>query len=279
MAMAIWDVLSSGKWYENTDGLGTFGTPQVIYDAVRASRAADIDGDGDPDVLDLGSSAVWYENIDGLGGFGPPRSVGGPTGRYHTWGPVTDFDRDGDLDVLLVVDDPVDGSPNSSVTWHENTNGLGDFGAHVFGSWEEQEPLPAELRFERLAYAEAEDLDGDNDLDLIFVAVQSEEGSLGIYPNWFENTDGLGTLEFKQRIPCHGQDPRSLRFADLDNDGDVDVLSASGTHHKSEVIWCENTGFDNCPDDYNPSQTDTDANGLGRRLQFGRRRRRRRMGG
>jgi hypothetical protein len=54
------DVLSASRdddkiaWYENTDGVGGFGTQRVISTAADGTHsvfAADLDGDGDPDVL------------------------------------------------------------------------------------------------------------------------------------------------------------------------------------------------------------------------------------
>ena len=79
------DVLSASvgddkiAWYENTDGLGTFGPQQVITTSVAGAMAvytADLDGDGDVDVLSasLGDNKVaWYENMNGLGSSGPNR--------------------------------------------------------------------------------------------------------------------------------------------------------------------------------------------------------------
>ena len=66
------DVLSASwgddriAWYENTDGAGHFGTPQLIttdaYGAVSV-YAADLDSDGDLDVIAAaGSKVAWYEN-------------------------------------------------------------------------------------------------------------------------------------------------------------------------------------------------------------------------
>ena len=54
--------------YENIDGLGTFGTQQVITteaDGARSVYAADVDGDGDVDVLSASrfdDKIAWYEN-------------------------------------------------------------------------------------------------------------------------------------------------------------------------------------------------------------------------
>ena len=54
-------------WYENTDGLGTFGPQQVITTAANTGMSVavgDVDGDSDLDVLSgsIGKLA-WYENL------------------------------------------------------------------------------------------------------------------------------------------------------------------------------------------------------------------------
>ena len=100
------DVLSASyaddkiAWYENTDGDGSFGSEQVISTAANGATsvfAADVDGDGDLDVLSASyrdDKIAWYENTDGRGALGPsrssPRQRAGPVGlrggRGRGWG-------------------------------------------------------------------------------------------------------------------------------------------------------------------------------------------------
>jgi len=64
--------------------------------------AADIDGDGDMDVLSASSGdgkIAWYENTDGNGNFGPQQII--TTSAYGALSVfATDLDGDGDKDVL-----------------------------------------------------------------------------------------------------------------------------------------------------------------------------------
>ncbi|NIQ19395.1 MAG: hypothetical protein GTN95_04150, partial [Gammaproteobacteria bacterium] len=58
-----------------------FGPQQVIStpaDGARSVFAADLDGDGDTDVLsasDHDDTIAWYENLDGAGNFGPRQVI------------------------------------------------------------------------------------------------------------------------------------------------------------------------------------------------------------
>ena len=62
-------------WFENIDGFGNFGSPNVIDTADNVIDpfdilACDIDGDSDKDVLsnsNWNNKVVWYENMDGAG--------------------------------------------------------------------------------------------------------------------------------------------------------------------------------------------------------------------
>ena len=81
----------------------------------------------------------------------------------------------------------------------------------------------------------AADLDGDGDLDVISAACCEPDGAIG----WNENTDGLGSFGPYQTIATSGGVDASggLFAADLDRDGDQDVLSGS----LSTFAWYENT--------------------------------------
>ena len=83
----------------------SFSTQSVIStSAVTAFSvyAADIDNDGDLDVLsasDDDNKVAWYENIDGSGTFSAPRIITSTAvGARSVF--AGDIDNDGDMDVL-----------------------------------------------------------------------------------------------------------------------------------------------------------------------------------
>ena len=89
---------------------GHFGSQHVITtdaDGVHSVYAADVDGDGDVDVLCGSASSsdnkiAWYENTDGEGTFGPQQIITATTksalGLEDIY--TADVDGDGDMDVL-----------------------------------------------------------------------------------------------------------------------------------------------------------------------------------
>ncbi|MBI4878582.1 MAG: VCBS repeat-containing protein, partial [Planctomycetes bacterium] len=223
------DVLSASDgddkiaWYENVDGLGSFGPQRVIStsaDGAYCVFATDLDGDGDADVLSASDSdgkIAWYENTNGLGSFGPQQVIS--TTTYN--GPMCvfagDLDGDGDADVLSA-------SHCYQVAWYENTNGLATFGPQrvistaVSGAW--------------CVYAT--DLDGDGDADVLSASADDDKIA------WYENDPvGAGDFGAQQVITIQADGARDVLAADLDGDGDADVLSASLFDNK--IAWYENT--------------------------------------
>lgn len=210
-------------WYENLDGQGNFSANKIIDDNILGARsvvAADMDGDGDLDVVVNTSNIaeiVWYENLDGLGNFGPPIAISG-SGSYTNVIFVADIDGDGDMDILSA-------SPgDSEVAWYENLDGLGNFGPKniitdsLYNAW--------------TVYAA--DLDNDGDMDILIAVVETFGGEI----LWFENLDGLGNFSEKKTITTEVKSPRSVIAADIDNDGDMDVISSSQNDNK--IAWYEN---------------------------------------
>jgi hypothetical protein len=220
------DALSSAfesdviAWYENTDGLGLFGPYRFIgsQNGATSVHAADIDGDGDVDVLATSQNddtVSWYENTDGLGSFGPEQAIS-VTAGWASSVCTADFDGDGDTDVIVAafLDD--------TVSWYENTDGLGDFGP-------ERIITTATVGVNHVFAA---DLDGDGDTDALAASSADEVA-------WFRNTDGLGTFGPKQVVTALVDLAESIFAADLDGDGDLDVLSAS--REDGKIAWYENT--------------------------------------
>lgn len=208
-------------WYENTDGLGSFGAEQIINPNlfnVFYAIAADIDGDGDNDVLassDGNDTIVLHRNLDGLGTFDTGETIitSGTSGTQFTF---ADIDGDDDIDIVSTS------SGSESLTWYENTDGEGTFSA------------PNIINPSILAYVQAfiADIDGDEDLDILVCSAGQDTVA------WFENLDGLGNFGGEQIITTQADFARDVFAADADNDGDIDVFSASALD--DTIAWYEN---------------------------------------
>ena len=201
------DVLS----YENVDGLGNFVQMQNVTQGsteLDGIFAADLDGDGDPDLLgtsDGDSRIAWHANQAGSGTFGPQTLIA--TGIIAARSPhAADVDGDGDADALAGTSYALFGP--GAITLYENVDGLATFGPTQVVT---TDPFSAEAVL-------ATDLDDDGDLDLL-----SSE-NLGDKLSWFENTDGEAAFGPRQVIADDLDGPSWIQAEDLDGDGDLDVL-------------------------------------------------------
>ncbi len=214
---SYWD--NEVAWYENVDGKGQFGNQRVITQAAKRAQhatTADLDGDGDQDVLVASSgdgTVAWFPNTDGRGTFGAERilsdRLGGPV--FVTSG---DLDGDGDQDVVSASSD------DSIVAWYKNLDGKGSFG-------------PLQILTRRaigVEWVRPVDLDGDGDLDL--VTASFEDDNVG----WFENTNGQGTFGTRSTLAT-GDGPTAVEPADIDGDGDLDLVYS--LYEAGELWWLE----------------------------------------
>lgn len=131
------------------------------------------------------------------------------------------MDQDGDLDILSV------GKTENAVRWYENSDGLGTVWVeHSVGE-----------NFELARTAEAADIDGDGDYDVIASGgISKASGRL----YWWENTDGQGTSWTEHVIEQEFTGPYTILQCDLDKDGDPDAIS--GSISEGVICWWENTG-------------------------------------
>ena len=226
------DVLASNSsasatsiaWFENTAGNGSAwsehlvsATPGIQGDV----RLADVDGDGDLDLFYGDSNYAnigWKENTAGNGSAWTDHEIeeGSPAAVPNAMEPV-DMDRDGDLDVVVASR----GSNNSS--WFENANGAGtSWTRHSLGS------------DAKLFSLRASDLDQDGDLDVVGSAEEADR----LYV--FENLTGDGASWDLTWTPEWLDQPFGIDAADLDRDGDADLLGVGFA--SEDVIWLRNGG-------------------------------------
>jgi hypothetical protein len=211
------------SWWDNIDGLGSNWQCHSISDlmvvGIRSIQAADIDGDGDLDVVGAATSRddiLWWENADGIGmtwiqheievDFDGVRSVR-----------CDDLDGDGDPDILAAAQNA------SSIRWWENMYGQGNL-------WIEHSIIEG---FDGAISVHSADMDGDGDMDVIGVAHNANDVA------WWENLDGQGTSWTEHLIDGEYLEGGPIHSADVDGDGDVDIIGSS--FGSNLVTWWENT--------------------------------------
>merc|ERR1711871_1469375 len=96
-------------------------------------------------------------------------------------------------------------------------------------SFSTQKTITTQTNDARSVYAA--DIDGDGEMDVLSASYMDDKIA------WYENTDGHGTFSTQKTITTQACFARSVYAADIDGDGDMDVLSAS----LLEIAWYENT--------------------------------------
>jgi hypothetical protein len=240
------DILGAGNnitWFENeitqegTQGF-TEHTIATWFDCqysntcggARDVYAADVDGDGDVDILGATYNAqvpynnyniIWWEN-DGSENFTEHIIDDDFSGASSVY--ATDVDGDGDVDILGAA------RGSDEITWWQN-DGNENFIEHTIDN-----------NFDGAYDVYATDLDGDGDVDILGAAQNADDIV------WWENDGSQDFTRNNITMPYYQLDgARSVYATDVDGDGDIDVLGAAGDYgidgpENGSITWWENTG-------------------------------------
>ena len=171
-----------------------------LYNGRTVAVTADMDGDGDIDVLSasvLDSTIHFHENLGG-GVFAKIVQIDHQFPFCYDI-QTPDIDEDGDPDVLV-------SSPfTPRMSWYQNL-GNGNFG--------NEQPMGA-ITVGSLWY-EAFDVDGDLDIDIAWVDISNDFW-------WFENLGG-GSYSAPQSIPYAGVSVDELITMDINGDNLEDLV-------------------------------------------------------
>ncbi|HMP90909.1 MAG TPA: FG-GAP-like repeat-containing protein [Kiritimatiellia bacterium] len=211
-------------WWRNVDGSGTNWTKHVVdgfFDGARSVQVADINNDGYPDIIAAAQTAnavSWYQNVDGSGTNWIKRNIS-TSFSGATAVRAADINRDGYMDVVGSA-----GTANT-IAWWKNIDGTGTNWAYH----------AVDTTFSNAQSIAVADIDNDGVPDLI--------GAANFNPGrimWWRNMDGEGGAWTSRVISANFNGAFAVYAADLDQDGDADVLAVALT--ADDVTWFENTG-------------------------------------
>jgi hypothetical protein len=228
------DTNNTVAWYENMDGLGQFSDQKtIIKDIAKAIdvTAADLDGDGDIDVISAfqgDNKVVWFRN-DGNGNFSTQNIISATAYSVRSIA-TADLDNDGDIDVLSASKN------DNTVAWYRN-DGKGNFSTQVITNTADE---PTEVI--------TADIDGDGNLDVLSISTRTNTAEL-IRIDWYKN-NGNGGFGAKQSIydvlpGDTAGTPLRIRTADMDGDGDLDLIASMNNvalGSANSIAWFKNNG-------------------------------------
>ncbi len=263
-------------WLQNVDGLGTSWSYNTIWASLHTFPGniclGDIDIDGDVDVIATinyqygGLRLGWLENGSGW----EFHEIFICYSNYPNGVLLNDVDCDGDLDVVCALDDGiicwenVDVLVNPGEEWIQhvlfssesepgsraffadlNNDGYSDIIVSLAADneilWLEN---PSELDsinwsshtidtdYKTYFYF-SEDIDGDGDFDVI--ATSHDKNMI----HWWENLDGSGISWQKETVGDLLSGGRDVFAADMDSDGDIDILGCS--YYAHDIALFENS--------------------------------------
>jgi hypothetical protein len=226
-------------WYENTNGLGSYTQIGTLFDnltTVRKLVIADINNDNLEDILtsheNIGPAAIiWYQNTGNTSfeeaavlhqyNFFNNSNLSDQTSLYDLQ--FVDVNGDDLKDVVFVSHLEDFEVQFTKLNWLENLDNTGAF-----------ESL-ADILDNAFGVYTFFDLDDDGDNDIL------KHSTNGDLISWIEYQEDEGAFITEREITTEVDFPRDSQAADFNNDGLLDIVSASIADNK--VAWYENTGM------------------------------------
>ena len=212
-------------WFENLDGNGAMDEPKIINNSnhlgIGTIQLHDMDGNGTLDVLAYDNDQVfWYKNtITNTANFSDEIYLPNQdfTSVYEIH--IEDMNGDNISDIVMIGN-------QLKMGWMKGIDNEGNF-----------EPYTS-LSFEGRYHVRISDFDGDGDLDMVTPHYNNGNWSLG----WVSNTDGNANFSLINIIDGSTVDPEDLQIADLDGDGDDDIILGvwTATYLGYHYYWYEN---------------------------------------
>ncbi len=211
-------------WFENLDGLGNYGSVEYISSSASSSRAEyiiafDIDNDGDQDIISLLSigfttyyELVWFENLNSAGLFSEKKIIASDL-RHSNNIFISDINGDGHQDIIT--------DSNTGLFWMENIGGQAVFS-----------DMNLLLEDGGITWVEVHDIDTDGLLDIVYYSNTDNKFA------WLKNLDGLGGYGSENIIDSDLTFSLTFEIADMDNDGDNDLVYSSSI--EDEIAWYRN---------------------------------------
>ncbi|MEM6674208.1 MAG: VCBS repeat-containing protein [Planctomycetota bacterium] len=213
-------------WYESLGGFTLGSSAEVPFAGDRAVdlQFGDVDGDGDQDAVVLARFGTegrisWAQN-PGDGSFAAPTAIADlPLGAGTL--ELADIDLDGTLDVVATEE-----GPTTAVSLIRGLGG-GAFGPRSL--------LAAPGASRVLPEFALVDVDGDTLVDLVLL----RESTPSDFAEWIRNLGGGAFSPAATRIASIVDPDGELQGADLDEDGDTDLLLGS-VASLNGTVWLEN---------------------------------------
>ena len=194
-----------GLFTDATSALGTRGTSNAV-------EAVDLDGDGLPEIL-IGNAGVnrllWNVGDAQFEDRTDPAYPGADRTTQDL--ELGDIDGDGDLDLIEANED------GNRVLVNDGSGHFTDETDARFPPRSDEETREAELG----------DIDGDGDLDLILANVAFRPGKSGVNRALVNDGNGFFSDESVVRLGAGAISTVDVELADLDGDGDLDLIEAN----------------------------------------------------